>query len=222
MFERYNEKARRTIFFARYEASQFGTPDIESEHLLLGLLREGRGTLNDILGLWNKEEELRAAIVASSKQREKTSTSIDLPLSDECKRILAYGAEEASRLGHKHIGIEHLLLGILREKDCLAARILHEQGLQIDKARKLIAKAKEELAPRSGTVSNGPLAGVSADPAIAVHIVDADTSSVVLRYPDGSRLPRIGESIRIRDAENSGKLYRVQDVVWELGEDHGD
>jgi|SRR5271168_1022958 len=222
MFERYTEKARRTIFFARYEASQFGTPEIESEHLLLGLLREGRGTLNYLLRLQGKEEEMRAAITASSTQQEKTSTSTDLPLTNECKRILAYGAEEASRLGHKHIGIEHLMLGILREKDCLAARILREQGLQLDKTRKLIDATKEVLAANSGAFPSGLRVKVSTDPAIVVEIVDAGTPSVLLRYPDRSMLPRIGESIRIRDAENPGPLYRVQDVIWEFGEDHGD
>ena len=63
------------------------------------------------------------------------STSIDLPLSDECKRILAYAAEEAERLNHRHIGTEHLLLGILREEKCLAAKILQERGLRLNTIR---------------------------------------------------------------------------------------
>jgi ATP-dependent Clp protease ATP-binding subunit ClpA len=64
---------------------------------------------------------------------------VDLPLSEECKRILTYGAEEANRLGHKHIGTDHLFLGILREQNCFAAQILRERGVSLDQAREWIA-----------------------------------------------------------------------------------
>jgi ATP-dependent Clp protease ATP-binding subunit ClpA len=115
MFERYTEKARRVIFFARYEASQFGSPYIETEHLLLGLLREDKALANRFLRSHAAIESIRKQIEAHTTIREKVSTSVDLPLSHECKRVLAYGAEEAERLNHKHIGTEHLLLGLLRE-----------------------------------------------------------------------------------------------------------
>jgi ATP-dependent Clp protease ATP-binding subunit ClpC len=121
MFERYTEKARRVIFFARYEASQFGSPYIETEHLLLGLLREDKALTNRFLRSHASVESIRKQIEAHTTIREKVSTSVDLPLSNECKRVLAYAAEEAERLGHKHIGTEHLLLGLLRE-DIAGAR----------------------------------------------------------------------------------------------------
>jgi len=114
MFERYTEKARRVIFFARYEASQFGSPYIETEHLLLGLLREDKALANRFLRSHAAVESIRKQIEGHTTIREKVSTSVDLPLSHECKRVLAYGAEEAERLNHKHIGTEHLLLGLLR------------------------------------------------------------------------------------------------------------
>jgi len=135
MFERYTEKARRVIFFARYEASQFGSPYIESEHLLLGLLREDKALTNRFLRSHASVESIRKQIEANTTIREKVSTSVDLPLSNECKRILAYGAEEAEGLGHKHIGTEHLLLGILREKECFAAAILEERGIRLEEVR---------------------------------------------------------------------------------------
>ncbi len=125
MFERYTEKARRVIFFARYEASQFGSPYIETEHLLLGLLREDKALTNRFLRSHASVESIRKQIEGHTTIREKVSTSVDLPLSNECKRVLAYAAEEAERLSHKHIGTEHLLLGLLREEKCFAAEILH-------------------------------------------------------------------------------------------------
>ena len=98
MFERYTEKARRVIFFARYEASQFGSPYIETEHLLLGLLREDKALTNRFLRSHASVESIRKQIEGHTTIREKVSTSVDLPLSNECKRVLAYAAEEAERL----------------------------------------------------------------------------------------------------------------------------
>ena len=95
MFERYTEKARRTIFFARYEASQFGSPFIEAEYLLLGLLRENKTLVNRFLHSHAAVESIRKQIEAHATPREKVSTSVDLPLSQECKRVLTYGAEES-------------------------------------------------------------------------------------------------------------------------------
>ncbi len=103
MFERYTEKARRSIFFARWEASQFGSPCIEAEHLLLGLLRQ--------MNL--PAAAIRAEIVEMSPHAAPTSTSVDLPVSLAVKRAMAFAAEEAEKLGHAYIGAEHLLLGLM-------------------------------------------------------------------------------------------------------------
>jgi ATP-dependent Clp protease ATP-binding subunit ClpA len=214
MFERYTEKARRVIFFARYEASQFGSPFIETEHVLLGLLREDRDVALRFLGtelsgeaaedvppevaevekrikyivhrmenaIANQEfekarfysdeehkerenlrqarlqynladapegsiltgdpiEAIRRQIEAQSARREKVSTSVDLPLSHEAKRVLSFAGEEAERLSHRHIGTDHLLLGLLREEKCFAAEILHGRGLRLALVRKEVAKS---------------------------------------------------------------------------------
>ncbi len=146
MFERYTEKARRVIFFARYEASQFGSPYIETEHLLLGLLREDKALTNRFLRSHASVDSIRKQIEGHTTIREKVSTSVDLPLSNECKRVLAYAAEEAERLSHKHIGTEHLLLGLLREEKCFAAEILHERGLKLLAIREELARATQEKA----------------------------------------------------------------------------
>ena len=137
MFERYTEKARRVIFFARYEASVFGSPHIETEHLLLGVVREHKA-----LTSWMRppasEESIREQIEAKVVWRDPIPTSVDLPLSKESKRVLAYAAEEADGLGHKHIGTEHLLLGLLREEKCFAAALLQERGMELQAIRNKI------------------------------------------------------------------------------------
>ena len=111
MFERYTEHARRVIFFARYEASTLGSPYIEPEHLLLGLLREDpllRSRLQP-----GGIEQIRKRIEESSPIRDKVSTSVDLPLSDDAKRVLAFAAQESEALHHKVIDCGHLVLGLL-------------------------------------------------------------------------------------------------------------
>src|SRR5262252_9355790 len=110
MFERYTERARRVIFFARYEASQFGSHSIETPHLLLGLLREDKNLTNRFLRQSSAVESIKEEIARRFTIGEKVSTSIDLPVSNECKRILAYAAEESETLQHRHIGTKHLLL----------------------------------------------------------------------------------------------------------------
>jgi len=135
MFERYTETARRSIFFGRYEASQWGSPYIETEHLLLGLLREDKALANRLLGSYAAVELIREQIEERMAPRAKVSTSVDLPLSHGCKRALAYGAEEAERRKHKHIGPEHLLLGVLREQTCLAAELLRQRGVTLERLR---------------------------------------------------------------------------------------
>lgn len=141
MFERYSEKARRGIFFARYEACQFGSPYIETEHLLLGLLRENEVLISLFFRSPTSFELIRKQIEAHSTIREKITTSVDLPLSDECKRIIAYAAEEPERLGCKYIGPEHLLLGILHETGCFAEQMLMERGADAAEIRKKLLDA---------------------------------------------------------------------------------
>jgi ATP-dependent Clp protease ATP-binding subunit ClpC len=142
MFERYTEKARRVIFFARYEASQLGSPYIETEHLLLGLARD-EAMKNRLQRANASSEWIRKQVEGHTTIGEKFSTSVDLPLSNECKRVLAYAAEEAERLSHKHIGTEHLLLGLMREEKSFAAEILRERGLRLAAIRKELADSPQ-------------------------------------------------------------------------------
>src|SRR5246500_1099708 len=147
VFERYTEKARRVIFFARYEASQYGSPFIETEHLLLGLLREDKALANRFLRTHGSIESIRKEIESRITVRERISTSVEVPLSQECKRILTFAAEEAERLGHKHVGTEHLLLGVLREEKSFGAEILLERGLRLSTVREELARSTGEKVP---------------------------------------------------------------------------
>ncbi len=145
MFEKYTEKARRVIFFARYEASQFGSPSIETEHLLLGLIREDKNLTNRFFPKANASiDSIRKEIEGRTVVRERVTTSVDLPFSDESKRALNAAAEESERLSHKHIGTEHMLLGLLREEKSIAAEILRERGLRIGMIREELSRGSDK------------------------------------------------------------------------------
>ena len=136
MFERYTERARRVLFFARYEASQLGSISIETEHLLLGLIREGKGLTSRIFARSHLSlESIRKDVEGRTALREKVSTSVDIPFSTETKRVLQHAAEEADRLLHNYVGTEHLLIGILREERSVAASILFEKGMRLNSVR---------------------------------------------------------------------------------------
>ena len=141
MFERYSEKARRVIFFARYEALQYGSQVIAPEHLLLGLMREDKTISarffpfrhNLTVDVIRREVEERIVL------RERIPQSAELHLAKETKNILALTKEEAERLNAKHIGVEHLLLGILREEESVAAEILMNHGVRLTTVREKVA-----------------------------------------------------------------------------------
>src|ERR671919_197134 len=134
MFERYTERARRVLFFARYEASQLGSISIETEHLLLGLIREGKGLTSRIFARSHLSlESIRKEIEGRTVFREKVSTSVEIPFSAEADRLL-----------HNYIGTEHLLLGILREERSVAATILMEKGMRLNTVREDIVALLNE------------------------------------------------------------------------------
>jgi len=146
MFERYTETARRAIFFARYEASQFGAQAIEPEHLLLGASREDKPLFIQILPDGEDSLEwIRRSIENHSPPKPRIPVTVELPLAPETKRVLHYAHDESDRLKHRHIGTEHLLLGLMRAEDSVAAQVLFELGLRLDAMRDVAQRIK---APR--------------------------------------------------------------------------
>jgi ATP-dependent Clp protease ATP-binding subunit ClpC len=152
MFERYTESARRALFFARYEVCELGAKSIEIEHLLLGLSRAARGVVARMLSDADLSTEiLRREIAGKSTRRVPISPSVEIPFSPSTKRALNLAAEEADRLAHSYIGVEHLLLGVLREGDPVAAPILQSHGVKLDKVRIAIDTMLAESPPVPGS-----------------------------------------------------------------------
>ena len=164
MFERYTERARRVLFFARYEASQLGSISIETEHLLLGLIREGKGLTSRIFARSHLSlEGIRKEIEGRTVCRKKVSTSVEIPFSTETKRVLQFAAEEAERLLHNYVGTEHLLLGILREERCIGASILVGRGMRLNTVREDIVRLLNEKTTHTRVKETPLLAEFSRD-----------------------------------------------------------
>lgn len=140
MFERYTEKARRIIFFARYEALQYGSLVISPEHILLGLMREDKTMQAKFFPFRLSPELIRREVESRIVLREKMPQSAELHLAPETKRILAFAREESERLRSRSIGTEHLLLGLLREERSIAAEILFHQGVRLQSVREEISR----------------------------------------------------------------------------------
>jgi len=149
MLENFTDRARRTLFFARYEAARAGAPAIESEHLLLGLLREGDEIVEQLLARFGVDPRLLTHELGSDGRREAVAAA-DLPLSEEGRRILLLAAHEAEVAGQLGVGNEHIFLGILRLETCLAARMLQAHGITLFAAREELAEIAQERETRRG------------------------------------------------------------------------
>ena len=150
MFELYDEPARRSLFFARYEAAQMGALTIETEHLLLGILREREPLIERLLGSANVSAHTIGQSVQerAGRQIPLADKSVEIPFSKATKRVLEYAAEESSRLLHSHIGVEHLLLGLLCHEEGLAAEVLTKNGLHLSSIREaLVMQLSTTLPP---------------------------------------------------------------------------
>ena len=143
MFEIYTEKAKRVIFFARLEAGEMGAAQIGAEHLLLGLIRQDQPLLERLAGGPLQIEAVRQEISDHAGSPEVIPSHTDMPLNTSAKLALESTAEESQRLKHRHIGTEHMLVGLLLEEASWAAQFLREMGLSIEKVRDDLAKPSD-------------------------------------------------------------------------------
>ena len=133
---RFTERVRRVMHFAREEAGRLQHDYIGTEHLLLGLLREGEGVAAVVLTNMGLDvEQVRRAVEEAVPPSGGTLTIGDLPFNAGAKRALELAIEEAKELGHNYIGTEHLLLGLLREGDGIAAKTLMRLGVELERLR---------------------------------------------------------------------------------------
>jgi len=137
VYERLTEPARRSIFFARYEATHYASVFIEAEHLLLGILREDKPLTYFLQRRGASVDAIRQKLEEriSAPGRKKSADTTEVHLSAECHRVLRNAAAEADRLHDPSIGTAHLLLALLAEQDSGAGAILRESGVKASHLR---------------------------------------------------------------------------------------
>ena len=136
MFDRFTERARKVMSFARREAQRFHHEYIGTEHILLGLIQEGQGVAANVLKSMNIDlDKIRREIEKIVKAGPAMEPSVQIPFTPRAKRVVELALEEASNLGHNYIGTEHLLLALLREQEGIAAHVLRALGVRLDEVR---------------------------------------------------------------------------------------
>jgi len=143
LFPRFTSKARQCLFYARFEASHAGSPSIEPEHLLLGLMKASEGLRSGLFAQVPQPLE-RARTEVATRSSAPIPTSVQIPLGERTKRVFQGGAAEADRLHHAEIGLVHLVLGVLRERHSIATGFLEKHGVRAVAIRDAIATLREE------------------------------------------------------------------------------
>jgi ATP-dependent Clp protease ATP-binding subunit ClpA len=158
-FDRFNDRAKRVLALAQDEAIRFNHNYIGGEHLLLGLVREGEGVAARVLDSMGVElSKARTSVEFIIGRGDSTTAPTEITLSPRTKKIIELAIDEARKLGHSHVGTEHLLLGIVREGESIASGVLQSLGVELEKVRhQVIATLGQQHPPTAGMgVATGP------------------------------------------------------------------
>jgi ATP-dependent Clp protease ATP-binding subunit ClpC len=173
MFDRFTDRARKVMALARKEAQKFNHDFIGTEHILLGLIQEGSGVAANVLkNLGVEVNKIRSEIEKNVQSGPSMVTMGQLPFTPRAKKVLELSMEEANELGHNYIGTEHLLLGLIRENDGVAAQVLLDLNLKLEDVRCEVLdllgadQESENSIPQSSSSSSQPKTGRSKTPAL--------------------------------------------------------
>lgn len=165
MFNKFTERARKVILLAKQEAKRFNHDYIGTEHVLLGLLREGEGVAAAVLQSLNMGlDNIRLEVEKLVQPGPATVVSGDLPFTPKAKKVMELAMDEARALGHNYIGTEHLLLGLIREGEGVASQVFLNLGLDLERVRDEVIKLLGSTTPGQSMEQKGA-PGVSKSPA---------------------------------------------------------
>jgi ATP-dependent Clp protease ATP-binding subunit ClpC len=143
MWQRFTERARKVIFYAQEEAQRLGESQVSTEHLLLGLVRESDSVAARILDRMGVSLQRIRNEIERYATRSEARLGAEMQLSPRAKRVIDLAYDEARQLNNNYIGTEHLLLGLIREGEGLAARVLHKLGVDLERARREVMNLQE-------------------------------------------------------------------------------
>jgi len=152
MFNRFTERARKVILLAKEEAKRFNHDYIGTEHILLGLVREGEGVAAAVLASMGLSPgKIRIEVEKFVQPGPSTIIQGDIPFTPKAKKVIELAMDEARNLGHNYIGTEHLLLGLIREGEGVASQVLMSLGLDLDRVRMEVMNLLGSSIPGFGT-----------------------------------------------------------------------
>ena len=203
MYERFTDRARKVMQLANQEAQRFNHEYIGTEHILLGLVKEGSGVAANVLkNLSISLQKVRREVEQIVQHGPGGESSLDwdrLPQTPRAKKVVEYAIDEARRLNHNYIGTEHLLLGLLREEEGVAAQVLMNLGLKLDRVR-------EELL---NLLENKPISrrAEPAPPVVPLEALTAEQLQVIqerIRYLDEQKelfvaVQDFDQAVRLRE-----------------------
>ena len=203
MFERFSDRARRVVVLAQEEARMLNHDYIGTEHILLGLIHEGEGVAAEAL------ESLGISLDAVRQQVEeiigqgKVPPSGNIPFTPRAKKVLELSLRESLQLGHNHIGTEHILLGLIREGEGVAAQVLVKLGADLDRVRQQVTE----------------LISVRADEDVETPFFEPDLTPPVVSYT--TLLNQVSEILSTL-REIAARVERIERRLTETGGDQQD
>jgi ATP-dependent Clp protease ATP-binding subunit ClpC len=167
-FDRFNDRAKRVLALAQDEAIRFNHNYIGTEHLLLGLVREGEGVAARVLDSLGVElSKVRTAVEFIIGRGDSTTSPSEITLSPRTKKVIELAIDEARKLGHSHVGTEHLLLGLVREGEGIASGVLESLGVSLEKVRhQVIATLGQQHPQAAETTAAGGKSASSKTPTL--------------------------------------------------------
>src|SRR5438477_810716 len=167
-FDRFNDRAKRVLALAQDEAIRFNHNYIGTEHLLLGLVREGEGVAARVLDSLGVElSKVRTAVEFIIGRGDSTTSPSEITLSPRTKKVIELAIDEARKLGHSHVGTEHLLLGLVREGEGIASGVLESLGVSLEKVRhQVIATLGQQHPATAETAAAGGKSASSKTPTL--------------------------------------------------------
>ena len=235
-FDKFSDGARRVLTFAQDEAQRFGHNYIGTEHLLLALVREEEGVAAHVLiGLGIELGKVRTAVEFIIGRGDRPATG-EVGLTPRAKRVIELAIDEARRLGHDYIGTEHLLLGLLREGEGVAAGVLESMGVNLDKVRREVirvltegpAPARVPAAPVAHTfveTDDSPLDRVLAIGRVATHpgvsleliALEIRLAGCLLHWKAGFDGQPLRVDPELTVADDLGTQYEARPLSWSRG-----
>lgn len=205
MFDRFTERARKVIILAKEEAKRFNHDYIGTEHILLGLIKEGESVAAAVLqNLGLSLDTIRLEVEKLVQFGPSTIVSGDIPFTPKAKKVIELAMDEARRLGHNYIGTEHLLLGLIKEGEGVASHVLMNVGLDLNKVRAEVIKLLGSTTPGGTGGSGGPAPASAAKGKTKTPALDAFGR-------DLSQLARDGKLDPVVDREN--EIERVIQIL---------